>query len=134
MKRLALVVALVALPLFANPGLFSKYEAVRQGLLKNSLAEVQKTATELAKDARAAKQNAVAAKADTLAKAPNLKAAREAFSPLSDEMTKLRDGATGARPSVYHCPMVKKSWLQPKGEVGNPYDPSMVKCGTLKAE
>jgi hypothetical protein len=30
--------------------------------------------------------------------------------------------------------MVKKSWLQPKGQVGNPYDTAMAVCGELKSE
>ena len=49
-------------------------------------------------------------------------------------MIKLRATVSGTRPSVYYCPMVKKSWLQPKGDVGNPYDKSMQMCGVLKEE
>lgn len=134
MKKLALILALAALPVFANTNLFTKYESVRQGLLKGSLADAQKNATALAADAKAAKQAAVAEKAEAVAKAADLKAARETFGALSDEMLKIREAAKGARPSVYYCPMVKKSWLQPKGEIGNPYDSAMEKCGMLKSE
>jgi hypothetical protein len=134
MKKLALILALAALPVLANTNLFTKYESVRQGLLKGSLADAQKNATALATEAKAAKQTAVAEKAEAVAKAADLKAARETFGALSDEMLKIREAAKGARPSVYYCPMVKKSWLQPKGEVGNPYDSAMEKCGMLKSE
>lgn len=134
MKKLALILAVLALPLFASPNLFSKYEAVRQGLLKGSLADTQKSAAALATEAKNAKQTAVAEKAEAVAKSADLKAARDSFSALSDEMLKLREAAKGDKPSVYYCPMVKKSWLQPKGEVGNPYDAAMAKCGMLKSE
>ncbi|HEX2832826.1 MAG TPA: hypothetical protein VHW00_07415 [Thermoanaerobaculia bacterium] len=134
MKKLALILALLALPLFASPNLFSKYESVRQGLLKGSLAETQKSAAALATEAKTAKQTAIAEKAEAVAKSADLKAARDSFASLSDEMMKLREAAKGDKPSVYYCPMVKKSWLQPKGEVGNPYDAAMAKCGMLKSE
>ncbi|MGN6186883.1 MAG: hypothetical protein ACTHQM_24880 [Thermoanaerobaculia bacterium] len=134
MKKLALILAVLAMPVFANPALFSKYESVRQSLLKGSLTDAQKSAAALATEARNAKNTAVAEKADALAKAADLKAARNSFGPLSDEMLKVREAAKGDKPSVYYCPMVKKSWLQPKGEVGNPYDAAMEKCGMLKAE
>jgi hypothetical protein len=123
-------VALAALPLFANTTLFSKYESVRQGLLKEKLADVQSSAKALA---TAAKDNADVAKAATaVANAKDLKAARDAFGTLSDQMIKVRNAATGDRPAIGYCPMVNKSWLQAKGEIGNPYDKAMEKCGVLK--
>ncbi|HET8796626.1 MAG TPA: DUF3347 domain-containing protein [Thermoanaerobaculia bacterium] len=134
MKKLILILALLAFPLMASPALFSRYEAVRQALLKGSFADVQKNAAALAAQAKTAKQAEVAAKAEAVAKSADLAAARTAFGPLSEEMLKVREGAKGDRPSVYYCPMVKKSWLQPKGEVGNPYDSAMEKCGMLKSE
>ena len=128
-KSLA-VLALAAMPLFANTTLFSKYETVRQGLLKEKLADVQSSAKSLA---AAAKGNAPVAKAATaVASAKDLKAARTAFGTLSDEMIKVRNAAKGDRPAIGFCPMVNKSWLQAKGEIGNPYDKSMEKCGVIK--
>ena len=128
-KSLA-VLALAAMPLFANTTLFSKYETVRQGLLKEKLVDVQSSAKALA---AAAKGNAPVAKAATaVASAKDLKAARTAFGTLSDEMIKVRNAAKGDRPAIGFCPMVNKSWLQAKGEIGNPYDSSMAKCGVLK--
>lgn len=128
MKKLIVVLALT-FPLFANTGVFSKYEAVRQGLLKSSLPKVQKSAAALAADAQAAKLATVADAAQAVAVARNLADARRSIATLSDEMSKLP-----GRPAVYHCSMLKKSWLQPKGKVGNPYDASMATCGELKAE
>jgi hypothetical protein len=69
-----------------------------------------------------------------VAASSDLAKARTSFGALSDEMIKMRSSTKGARPAVYACSMLKKSWLQPKGQVGNPYDPSMAMCGELKAE
>jgi hypothetical protein len=136
MKRTLSVFALfLAVPLFANTTLFSKYEAVRQGLLSQKLADVQTTAKALADEATAAKNAEVAKAAEAVSTAKDLKAAREAFATLSNEMIKVRNAAKdGDRPMIGFCPMVNKSWLQAKGEIGNPYDANMAKCGVLKNE
>ena len=134
MKRLLmLTVLLLATPLFADPALFSKYEAVRQGLLKNSINDVHATAKQLAEAATTAKNESVAKAADAVAQSADLDKARQAFGTLSDEMIKLRKDATGERPGVAYCPMVKKSWLQSsKEEIANPYEPAMKECGMWK--
>ena len=136
MKRITLfaLTLVVSLPLFANPALFSKYEATRQALLKSSLPETQAAAKALAAEATKAKNAKIAEQAAAVAKSPDIAKAQAAFATLSDEMIKLRATVSGTRPSVYYCPMVKKSWLQPKGDVGNPYDKSMQMCGVLKEE
>ena len=124
------VLALAAMPVLANTTLFSKYEDVRQGLLKEKVADVQTAAKALA---AAAGENAEVAKAATaVANAKDMKAARTAFGTLSDEMIKVRNAATGERPAIGFCPMVNKSWLQQRGTIGNPYDKLMEKCGILK--
>ena len=133
MKKLILLLAL-SLPALANPALFTKYEAVRQGFIKNKLVDVNKHAAALAADARAANNQALATLADAVAKAPDLAKARTAFGALSDKLIEQRASLSGKKPAVYTCPMVSKSWLQPKGKIGNPYDSAMVTCGTLKAE
>ena len=133
MKKLLVVLALT-FPVFANTGLFTKYEAIRQGLLKNSLADVQKNAAALAKDAQKAKLRSITEFAQSVAVAKNLDDARRSFGVLSDEMIKIRSTAGAGKPAVYYCSMVKKSWLQAKGKVGNPYEPNMAMCGELKAE
>lgn len=131
MKRLLpIVLFALATPLFANPALFSKYEAVRLGLLKNSLKDVQSSAKALSTAATEAKNETIAKAADTVAASADLDKAREAFGALSDEMVKLRAEATGDKPGVAYCPMAKKKWLQSKKqEIANPYEPAMKECG-----
>lgn len=131
-KTFLAVLALVAVPVFANTPLFTKYETVRQGLLKQKLADVQSSAKALAAEAKTAKNAKIAAAAESVSKAADLNAARTAFAALSDEMIKVRSDAKGDRPMIGFCPMVNKSWLQAKGDIGNPYDPAMAKCGMLK--
>lgn len=131
---LTILALAAAVPMLAGTTLFTGYESVRQGLLKGSLQDVQAGAKQLATEATKAKQPEVAKHAAEVAKSADLAKARANFSGLSDEMIKVRGSVSGDRPSVYYCSMVKKSWLQPKGKVGNPFDPSMAMCGELKAE
>lgn len=133
MKKLVLALALT-FPVLATPALFTKYESVRQSLLKSDLAGAQKHAAALATDAKKAKNTAVSELAQGVAKSRDMAAARRNFAALSDELIKVQKTTKGARPAVYHCPMVNKSWLQAKGQVGNPYDSAMPSCGVLKAE
>jgi hypothetical protein len=131
--KLFAVLALAATPAFANTTLFTKYENVRQGLLKQSLEDVHSSAKALSAAAKAAKNAEIQQAADAVAKSADLKVARTAFGPLSDEMIKVRDAAEDEKkPAVAFCPMVNKSWLQARGEIGNPYDPAMAKCGMFK--
>ncbi len=44
-------------------------------------------------------------------------------------------GAAEGRPVVVYCPRVRKSWLQAKGAVTNPYyGSSVLPCGSVVAE
>lgn len=114
MKKMFLLLALVALPAFAtNPALFDRYETVRQALLRADVKTVQSSARDLASAAHGAKLETVAAHAKTLATASNIKDARAAFAKVSQEMITYRDGVSGKRPVVAYCSMEKKSWLQP---------------------
>ncbi len=77
----------------------------------------------------------VAKQADILAQAKDLKAAREAFKPLSASLIKyLADKKAGK--GVYHevyCPMANASWLQLGKDVRNPYyGKEMLDCGEVK--
>ncbi len=114
--------------------LFGKYENVRQALLKDSLTDIQRTAKDLAEAARTEKQPSIAERAEALSGVAGLKAARDSFAMLSEQMIRFRDGASGDRPIVIYCPMHKASWLQPKGAVTNPYadDASMRSCGQVR--
>ena len=113
--------------------LFTNYENARQALIKTSLPDVQSSAKQLATAARTEKQPSVAAKADALATAKDIAAARAAFAALSDEMIKFRASASGNRPAVAYCSMEKKSWLQPSGAISNPYVASSMRaCGEFR--
>ena len=77
----------------------------------------------------------VAKQAEALAATKDLKAAREAFKPLSTSLIKyLADQKAGK--GTYHeayCPMVKASWLQTGTAIVNPYmGKAMLDCGELK--
>jgi hypothetical protein len=133
MRKSLLALALVlAVPALADASLFGKYEAVRQALLAQKLADVHSSARELATKATELKNADVIATAEAVAAAKDLTSARNAFAALSDQMIKVRNAAKGERPMIGFCPMVNKSWLQEKGEIGNPYDSNMAMCGMLK--
>ena len=133
---LALTMFLVALAASAGETkLFAQYENTRQALLDRSLEKVQVAARALAETARAERQNAIAERADALANAANLKGARDSFAMLSEELIRFRDDRSGRRPDVVYCSMEKKSWLQPKGDIPNPYlDASMRSCGYIRKD
>jgi Cu(I)/Ag(I) efflux system membrane fusion protein len=129
------------------------YEAVRQALLADRTAGVTGHATAIEKSARdlAAGLTAertgvpapkladlkallpqVSAAAARLAAAKDLDAARAAFGELSKPLVRWREMASGPRPVVVYCSMVKKAWLQPEGEIGNPYyGKEMPGCGEI---
>jgi Protein of unknown function (DUF3347) len=135
-SRAVIILASIILstPLFANETkIYTSYENVRQALLKNAIADVQKSAMALASVARSEKQEAIAVKAETLAEATNIASARKMFSTLSDEVIRFRAIAPSNRPAVAYCSMEKKSWLQPAGApISNPYlDRSMRSCGQI---
>jgi hypothetical protein len=115
------------------------YLEIQSGLAKDSVKGVDEHANAIAKAVKGDEMKMlppdVAKQADTLAQAKDLKAAREAFKPLSASLVKyLADNKAGK--GVYHeayCPMAKASWLQTEKEVKNPYyGKSMLDCGTLK--
>jgi hypothetical protein len=134
-KRLPiLAILLFAVTASAAPTkLFDKYESVRQALLRASVSDVQRAAGDLSAAATAERQSAVAQRARELSAVTTLKTARDSFAALSEQMIRFRDSQTGERPVVVYCAMEKKSWLQPKGAVANPYvDGSMRSCGEVR--
>jgi copper/silver efflux system protein len=116
--------------------LFPAYESVRQALLTGSLDAVKSNAAALASDAGASKQPDIAASAAMHAKSSDLESARHVFAALSDAMIAYRTAANEQpKPQVVYCSMAKHSWLQPEGEISNPYyaDPVMRSCGEVKS-
>lgn len=143
---LALVLlAGAAVPALAAPAasgfnaVLPHYEAVRKALLADSLKGVATHAEEIRKRApQDALGKEIAKAAGQLAAAQDLTAARDAFHALSEPMVRWHkasggaSGASGKDTVVAYCPMAKRFWLQPKGEIGNPYyGPSMATCGQV---
>jgi hypothetical protein len=118
---------------------YDHYLKVQTALASDSLKGVDEHASAIAKtvrtDAMKMLPNEVAQEADNLAKTKDLKAAREAFKPLSSSLIKyLADNkvAKGTYRQAY-CPMVKASWLQTDKGKKNPYmGKSMLTCGEFK--
>jgi hypothetical protein len=66
-----------------------------------------------------------------LSKSKSLDEARWAFGKLSDKALKLAAGQSGYH--VFHCPMLKKDWVQTSTTVANPYGgKDMISCGEIK--
>ena len=147
MKRIALIslilgLVLTAGPVFSSPAPAAKfdavlghYEAVRQALLNDTMAEIPGHAAaiaKLAKDAPADLAPLITAATSKLKAAKDLNAARDAFAELSKPLVRWREAVGGKGTIVAFCSMKKKSWLQPKGEIGNPYyGKSMPRCGEV---
>ncbi len=115
------------------------YVLIQTELTKDSVKGLDEHANAIAKAVKGDDMKMlsldVAKQAETLAKAKDLKAAREAFKPLSASLVKyLADSKAGK--GTYHevyCPMVKASWLQKETDIKNPYmGKAMLTCGTLK--
>jgi hypothetical protein len=115
------------------------YLVIQKELAKDSMKGVGERATAIAKAVKTDDMKMlpadVAKQAETLAAAPDLKKAREAFKPLSASLIKyLADHKAGK--GTYHeayCPMAKASWLQTEKDVKNPYmGKAMLDCGELK--
>src|SRR6266511_1924378 len=153
--RLFVATALIALPLtgFAadekkaeNPALMEPvksvldhYLSIQTELAKDSVKGLDEHANAIAKAVKGDDMKMlspdVAKQAEALAKARDLKAAREAFKPLGASLIKyLADNKAGK--GTYHeayCPMVKASCLQTEKNITNPYmGKAMLACGVLK--
>jgi hypothetical protein len=101
---------------------------------KQFLAGYEKAQTALAADDLS---TAKAAAADLgndgaeLSKSNSLKDARAAFEKLSAKAKQLATGQPGYH--VYHCPMLKKDWVQTSTTTANPYGgKEMVGCGEIQ--
>jgi hypothetical protein len=118
---------------------YDDYLKIQAALAKDSLEGVRENANAIAKAIKGDEMKMlspdIAQQAETLAKAADLKAARNAFKPLSDSLIKyLADHKveSGAYNEVY-CPMAEGSWLQSGKKISNPYmGKSMSGCGEIK--
>jgi hypothetical protein len=101
---------------------------------KQFLTGYEKAHTALAADdlngAKAA-ANDLGSEGAELSKSSSLKEARTAFERLSAKAKQLAAGQPGYY--VYHCPMLKKDWVQTSTTTANPYaGKDMVGCGEIQ--
>ncbi len=123
------------------------YDAVRLALTADRIAPAKKEAVKLrtaaeaeAKWAKAATGRgpelakpwaAVAVAAARIERAASITEARKAFGNASESMRTALKIAERDDFLVVYCPMVKLHWLQPKGEIRNPYGAAMPNCGRV---
>ena len=158
-QRFALALLLLSvLPLGAadNPGkcpacsfnaVQQPYDAVRLALTADRLPAAKKEAAKLrtAAETEAAWAKTatgrgpelvkpftnVAAAAAKIERASSITDARKAFGESSEAMRAALKIAERDDFLVVYCPMVKLHWLQPKGEILNPYGAAMPNCGRV---
>ncbi len=77
----------------------------------------------------------LATAAESLAGAKDIAKARDAFYAISLPLVRVREWSKGERPSVAFCPHAKRSWLQPRGKLLNPYyGAEMLHCGAFVSD
>lgn len=130
-----------------------RYERVRLVLVEDSTTDISAHAAamgqalaELEADLTAARAGVAEEEVETagellaeihsavrvLQAAESLGAARDAFYEISKPLVRYRAIAQGDWPAVTYCPMARRSWLQPEGEIGNPYHgQGMPRCGEI---
>ena len=117
---------------------YDHYLTIQSELAKDSIKTVSEHANAIAKAVRGDETKMlptdIAKQADALAGAKNIKAAREAFKPLSASVVKYRaDHKIKGPYREAYCPMAKASWLQTEKEIKNPYyGKEMLDCGDFK--
>lgn len=146
MNRLGTTLMILALLLTAGPAfstpapagfdaVLGHYEMTRKALVSDTVAGILDHAAaiqKLAKSAPADLAPQIAEAAKKLSAAKDLNTARDAFYELSKPMVRWREAAGSKANVVAYCSMTKRSWLQPKGEIGNPYyGKSMATCGEV---
>ncbi len=146
MNRMGTTLMILALLLTAGPAfsapapsgfdaVLGHYEAVRKALLSDTVAGIPGHAAEIAKLAKSAPADLapqISGAAQKLSAAKDLKTARDAFYELSKPMVRWREAARSKANVVAFCSMTKRSWIQPKGEIGNPYyGKAMATCGEV---
>jgi len=163
-QRVLIVVALLLISGIVRAGetdlsaymeMSGHYDAVRLALLADSTAGVAENATALqqqvdsllegftavkvgvpeadATDAESTLRE-IEARASSLAATGDLVSAREEFFALTKPMARYRKLTGDHRTVVAYCSMAQKAWIQPEGEIGNPYlGQEMPKCGEVIA-
>jgi Cu(I)/Ag(I) efflux system membrane fusion protein len=116
------------------------YEVIWRSLAGDSVDGVAEHARAIAETAEEGDHPAeardavpeIAEQAGKLAAADGIDAARAAFGDLTKPLVRYRKAVGAELLKVAYCPMAKKAWLQPDGEIGNPYYGSeMLTCGSF---
>jgi hypothetical protein len=95
------------------------YEEVHRALAADDLPSAKSAAKQLGEQGT------------YIVKAGSLEDARASFEKLTDRAKTLADGQSGYH--VFHCPMLKKDWVQTSTTAVNPYaGKEMAGCGELK--
>ncbi len=95
------------------------YDKVQTALVADDLSGAKAVAADLGNEGA------------ELSKASSLKDARTAFEKLSTKAKQLVAGQSGYH--VFHCPMLKKDWVQTSTTTANPYGgKDMVSCGEIQ--
>jgi Cu(I)/Ag(I) efflux system membrane fusion protein len=127
----------------ALESVIAAYLEVQDRLTKNDAAGAAESFTRIrsnlpALQALPGKPGEAASQVQSAIKEPvgDLAALRTAFASVSDALLVIAEAVppTTREPGVFHayCPMVKEHWLQTGEEIRNPYDPDMLRCGTIK--
>ncbi len=131
------------------------YDSIRRALLADSLLGVSDHAKALQDKASSLRQNIsaqevgvsaedfeivvgaleeIASAAQSLAETDELEPAREELFLLTRPMAKYRQLSGDETTIVAYCSMAQKAWIQPEGELGNPYmGQRMPRCGEVVA-
>lgn len=120
---------------------FENYLKIATNLAQDSTQDVSENATKLMeavqKDASRTFPAEVASAAEQVAKAKELKVARQSFKGLSESLIKHLQAQKehAARFERVFCPMANAKWLQKVGTpVNNPYfGKSMARCGQIES-
>lgn len=132
------------------------YDVIRLALLSDSMGGVEAEAEALAKKAAALRGklsdvtpetgasdhdklakalDLIEKSAGTLARISDLEPARDELFVLTKPMVMVRKLTGDPHTIVAYCSMSQKAWVQPKGELGNPYmGQKMPRCGEVVGE
>jgi hypothetical protein len=129
-------------PALPNPvqAVFDSYIKIQTALAQDSMQDVSANAAAIAVTVQAVNAKTlspdVAQQAKILAKANDLKSARDAFKSLSDSLIKYLD-ANKAHTTYFvkvYCQMANARWLQTGSVVNNPYlGKDMARCGKIES-
>ncbi len=114
-----------------KPEILASYSKVSSALAADDLTAAKAAASALSEHAGMSANKDIAAKADAVAQAANIEAARGAFKGLSVATEPLASGQKDL--VVMYCPMADSDWVQVQGKTQNPYfGKAMLACGGPK--